>query len=139
MERGDSMKLRDMETPILALAEKAFRDHAATCSYYDWEPEACPICKRLIRARDEARRRALTAGDIVDYDEMMHRQQRRIIAMTTTYRAAYWTDGKAEIVLTLPEHAHLSDDDLLAEAMAEAERQGMDLSYGQIVIGVWTE
>jgi len=42
-------------------------------------------------------------------------------------------------VLTLPEHAHLSDDDLLAEAMAEAERQGMDLSYGQIVIGVWTE
>jgi len=59
--------------------------------------------------------------------------------MTTTYRAAYWTDGQAEIVLTLPEHAHLSDDDLLAEALAEAERQGMDLSYGQIVIGIWTE
>lgn len=65
---------------------------------------------------------------------------REVDFMTTTYRAAYWTDGQgAEIVLTLPEHAHLSDDDLLAEAMAEAERQGMDLSYGQIVIGIWTE
>ena len=57
----------------------------------------------------------------------------------TTYRAAYWTDGRgAEIVLTLPEHKHLSDEDLLTEAMAEAERQGMDL-YGQIVIGEWVE
>jgi len=64
MERGDSVKLRDMETLILALAEKAFRDHADICSYYnDLDPEACPICKRLIRARDEARRRALTAKE----------------------------------------------------------------------------
>ena len=56
------------------------------------------------------------------------------------YRAAYWTDERgAEVVLTLPEHEHLSDEDLLAEAMAEAERQGMDLSYGQIVIGEWAE
>lgn len=23
------------------------------------------------------------------------------------YRAAYWTDGNAEVVLTLPEHSHL--------------------------------
>lgn len=56
-----------------------------------------------------------------------------------TYRAAYWTNGRgAEVVLTLPEHSHLSDEELLAEAMAEAERQGMDL-YGQIVIGEWAE
>ena len=66
------MKRNIIET-ALALAEKAFRDHADICSYYYWEPEACPICKRLIRARDEARRRALTAGDIVGYDEMRSR------------------------------------------------------------------
>ena len=56
------------------------------------------------------------------------------------YRAAYWTDGKgAEVVLTLPEHTHLSDDDLLAEARRYAEEQGLDLSYGEIVIGEWAE
>lgn len=47
-------------------AEKACRDHAATCSYYDWKPGACPICKRLMRARDEAYRRALAVMDIAD-------------------------------------------------------------------------
>lgn len=56
----------------------------------------------------------------------------------TTYRAAYWTDEKgAEIVLTLPEHAHLSDEELLAEAQRYAEEQGLDLSYGKIEIGEW--
>ena len=58
----------------------------------------------------------------------------------TTYRAAYWTDGKgAEVVLTLPGHVHLSDDDLLAEARRYAEEVGLDLSYGEILIGEWTE
>lgn len=38
--------------------------------------------------------------------------------MTNSYRAAYY----AETVLTLPEHAHLSDDALRAEALAEAQR-----------------
>jgi len=56
------------------------------------------------------------------------------------FRAAYWTDGKgAEVRLTGPEHAHLSDEDLLAEARAEAERVGLDLSYGEIVIGEWAD
>ena len=57
-----------------------------------------------------------------------------------TYRAAYWTDGKgAEVVLTLPEHTHLSDEELIAEARRYAEEQDMNLSYGEIVIGEWTE
>lgn len=57
-----------------------------------------------------------------------------------TYRAAYWTDGKgAEVVLTGPEHAHLSDEELIAEARKEAESAGLDLSYGEIVVGEWTE
>ena len=57
-----------------------------------------------------------------------------------TYKAAYWTDGKgAEIVLTRPEHAHLSDEELIAEALREAESAGLDLSDGEIVVGDWTE
>src|SRR5690606_16209401 len=55
-----------------------------------------------------------------------------------TYRAAYWTDGRgAEVVLTLPAHADLPDDELRAEAQAEAERAGLDLSCGRIEIGEW--
>lgn len=40
------------------------------------------------------------------------------------YRAAYYVsqDGQAETVLTLPEHASLSDSELKAEAIAEAKR-----------------
>lgn len=60
--------------------------------------------------------------------------------MARTYRAAYWTDGQGgELVLTAPEHAHLSDEALLAEARAEAERAGVDLSDGRIEIGDWTD
>lgn len=52
------------------------------------------------------------------------------------FRVAYWTDGKgAEVRLTGPEHALLLDKTLLAEARAEAERVGLDFSYGEIVIG----
>lgn len=58
--------------------------------------------------------------------------------MARTYRAAYWTDGRgAEVVLTLPAHADLPDDELRAEAQAEAERAGLDLSYGRIEVGEW--
>lgn len=58
--------------------------------------------------------------------------------MGRTYRAAYWVDDQGgELVLTLPEHAQLPDDELLAEARAEAERAGVDLSYGRIEIGDW--
>lgn len=55
-----------------------------------------------------------------------------------TYRAAYWTDGQGgELVLTAPEHATFSDEELLAEARAVAERVGLDLSYGRIEISEW--
>lgn len=62
-------------------------------------------------------------------------------APTCTYRAAYWLsdDRQGEIVLTGPEHAHLDDDALEAEARAEAEREGVDLSGGSIVIGEWRD
>ncbi len=53
------------------------------------------------------------------------------------YRAAYWTDGNAEVVLTLPEHSHLDDDALLEKAYAEAEREGLDISYGVICVCEW--
>lgn len=60
--------------------------------------------------------------------------------MTTTYRACYWTDGQvAEVRLTGPENAHLPDDRLEAVARAEAEGMGLDLSYGRLVIGDWTD
>ena len=56
-----------------------------------------------------------------------------------TYRAAFWTDGDGEIVLTGPEHSHLPEDELLEEARAEAERGDVDLSIGSLVVGDWTE
>lgn len=45
----------------------------------------------------------------------------------TSYRAAYYSNPKtgAETVLTGPEHSHLDDDALLAQAIAEAERAGI--------------
>lgn len=42
-----------------------------------------------------------------------------------TYRAAIWGDGQADTVLTRPEHAGMSDEDLLQEALAEALRAGL--------------
>lgn len=67
----------------------------------------------------------------------------------TTYRAAYYAAPQSTgIVLTAPEHAVLSDDALIAEAMAEAERAGLyggddKLTEGQfradLHIGEWTE
>ena len=58
------------------------------------------------------------------------------------FRAAYWTDGKgSEVLLTLPEHAHMSDEALLAEARRYAEEEGFDFvfSSGEIVVGEWEE
>lgn len=43
--------------------------------------------------------------------------------MSTTYLAAYYVGPSNDsVVLTGPEHATMSTDDLLAEAWAEAER-----------------
>lgn len=57
------------------------------------------------------------------------------------YRAAYWLsdDGQAEVRLTSPDDAGLADEDLLAEARAEAARTGTDLATGSLVVGDWTE
>ena len=58
----------------------------------------------------------------------------------TTFRAAYVGD----CVLTGPEHAHLDDEALLAEAVAEAHRAGLigddahQIAPTDIVIGEWT-
>jgi len=58
---------------------------------------------------------------------------------------AYWTnycrnhlDG-GEVVLTGPEHANLSDEELRAETLAEMDRAGLEMGEGRIVIGEWTE
>lgn len=67
--------------------------------------------------------------------------------MSTTYRAAYYAAPQSTgVLLTQPEHASLSDTDLIAEAMAEAERAGLlgaecpaDAFRACIVIGDWTE
>jgi len=60
--------------------------------------------------------------------------------MSTTYRACYWTDDRgAEVCLTGPENAHLPDDRLEGVARFEAEGIGLDLSYGRLVIGDWTD
>ena len=58
-------------------------------------------------------------------------------------RAAYWTDGQGDVLLTGPEHAGLPDDDLLAEGEAEYARQRLghdgttSLDGGRIVVGEW--
>lgn len=44
-------------------------------------------------------------------------------AATTAYRAAYFLAQNGNCtLLTGPEHAHLTDDELCAEALAEAQR-----------------
>lgn len=58
----------------------------------------------------------------------------------STYRACYWIDKKGgEVRLTGPEQAHWPDDALEDVARAEAERVGLDLSRGYLIIGDWTD
>jgi hypothetical protein len=59
----------------------------------------------------------------------------------TEYRAAYWIsdDRQGEVRLTGPEHRHLSDADLVAEAKAEIARAGVQAVGGAIKIGSWVE
>lgn len=59
---------------------------------------------------------------------------------STTYRAAYWVsdDGQADVRLTGPDQATLSDAELIAAAEAELTAQGGDVSGGEIVIGEYT-
>lgn len=52
-----------------------------------------------------------------------------------TYRAAYWTNGQSDVCLTTPEQAHLTDDELLQAANAEAAQIGLEIGNGRIVVG----
>jgi len=66
-----------------------------------------------------------------------------------TYRAAMYTEPRSVgVVLTAPEHAALSDADLIAEAMAEAGRAGLfggedkltEAEFrARVIVGEWTE
>ncbi len=53
-------------------------------------------------------------------------------SVSITYRAAFIGDA----VLTSPQHSHLSDEALMAEALAECERAG--IAAQGIEIGDWT-
>ena len=56
-----------------------------------------------------------------------------------TYRAAYWTaaDGQASVILTTPEMRHDCDRALMAAALEEIERTGLERHDGDsITIGI---
>lgn len=62
----------------------------------------------------------------------------------TTYRAAYILpapgSNSAGVVLTLPEDAGLSDDDLMTKALAEVENANIGpIPRERIEIGEWRE
>jgi hypothetical protein len=65
-----------------------------------------------------------------------------------TYRAAYiYTpgDNTSGLRLTLPEHAHLSDEDLMEKALATVKKDalmdedGQPITEASICIGDWTD
>ena len=56
----------------------------------------------------------------------------------STYRAAYWTDGQSDVVLTSEGESHLPDADLMAIAQAELAEQGGEMGDGEILIGNYT-
>ncbi len=55
----------------------------------------------------------------------------------STYRAAYWTDGDAEVGLTTVAHAGIHRQDLIADAKVEMERAGLSMGDGGIEVGAW--
>ena len=59
--------------------------------------------------------------------------------MTIAYRAAYWIseDAQHEVVLTLPEHAELSEAKLLSLALEEAHSSGLVVEPGRVEVGDW--
>lgn len=58
-------------------------------------------------------------------------------AETTTFRAAYWTDGQHEVRLTWAADAHRSDEELMTLATKEADETGLEIGDGEIKIGEW--
>lgn len=63
--------------------------------------------------------------------------------MTRTFKAAYFVDGDSGtgggLRLTSEDNAHLSDADLIAEAMHEAKMIDLEITEDQISVGDWTE
>lgn len=61
--------------------------------------------------------------------------------MTKTFRAAYadWDNNGVGMLLTSPEMADWADDALIAEALAYADRHGLDISGAEIVVGDWID
>lgn len=63
--------------------------------------------------------------------------------MTATFKAACIADNGSStsggLRLTSEDQAHLTDEELLAEAMKEAKGIGLDVSEDDISIGDWTE
>lgn len=63
--------------------------------------------------------------------------------MTTTFKAAYLADDGSStsggMRLTSEDQAHMTDSELLAEAMKEAAAIGLEVSESDISIGDWTE
>jgi hypothetical protein len=61
--------------------------------------------------------------------------------MPTTFRAAFTTEtaDRGEIRLTGPEHAELTDEQLIEEALDEADRVGLDVDEDNLTIADWTE
>ncbi len=63
--------------------------------------------------------------------------------MSHTYRAAYIADDGSStsggLRLTTEDQSSLSDRELLAEAMKEADSIGIQVSESDINIGDWTE
>jgi len=51
----------------------------------------------------------------------------------------YWAAFVGDCVLTLPEHAHLLDDDLIREAMATASIAGLAITADGLLIGWWID
>jgi len=52
-------------------------------------------------------------------------------------RAAYWTDGQNEIILTDESQSSLDDDALLAAARQLANNVGLKFTDDQMIIGEW--
>lgn len=70
----------------------------------------------------------------------------QIVDSRGIYRACYAqsADGQGEVVLTGEEHSHMSDDELVEEAIAEARRAGIVDEWGgedalrsSLRIGAW--
>ncbi len=57
---------------------------------------------------------------------------------TTTFRAAYWTDGQSDVLLAVDGPQYLEDELLMADARAEAEKIGLVMGEGRIIIGEYT-